>query len=151
MSVSRERGHQMPWRGNRCGAQAAACAVARDDKCVEAFLQMQIRCHTQTRDKFDEPIAAAQEDVLAVVDLMTADFKGGRAPAEQPAALEKLYLKARVGEVNASGQPGQAGADDGYATLSHDSSTTRSFSMRESEARARNGNSGSAPIFSRMR
>ncbi len=85
--------------------------------------------------------------MLAVVDFVAVDFERRRAAAEQPAAFEQLDAGAGVFEIERGGESGEAGADDRYALLSHERTTTRSFSVFESAARSRSGRPGSRSIF----
>jgi len=85
--------------------------------------------------------------MLTVVDLDAVDLKRGRSAAEQAAALEKLDTCTGIFEAKRRRKPGKASADDGYALDSHDRTTTRSFSVFESAARARSGSPGSRSIF----
>ena len=87
--------------------------------------------------------------MLAVVDLDAVDLKRRRAAAEKPAAFEELDPKPGIFQVEGRRKSGEPGSDDRYALDSHDLTTTRSFSLLESAARARKGRPGSRSIFLR--
>ena len=76
---------------------------------------------------------------------MPVDFERRRAAAEQPAAFEELHAGARILQFERGRQAREPGADDRYPLLlSHDLTTTRSFSVFDKAARSRNGRPGIA-------
>lgn len=129
------------------GSESPASAVARKNVRVEAILQAQLVLHPDAACEADELLAASEKDVLAVVYLNAVNLERGGAPAEQTASFEEL--DAGTGPLQAQGRrkTGKPAADDGYALESHDRTTTRSFSVFESAARAFNGSPGSRSIF----
>ena len=72
-----------------------------------------------------------------------------KAAAKKPAPFEKLDAEPGIFQLEGCREPGQPGPDDRYALDSHDLTTTRSFSLLESAARARKGRPGSRSIFFR--
>ena len=56
--------------------------------------------------------AAAQQDVLAVVDGFRIDFVGGRASAQERAGFEELHRMAGGAEGGGGRESGQTSADD---------------------------------------
>ena len=123
-------------------------AVARENARVEAILQVQLVLHSDALREADELRAAGKKDVLAVVDFDAVDLERRRAAAEQAAALEELDVRAGILQVERRrSRPARPRSDDRYALDSHDRTTTRSFSVFESAARARNGSPGSRSIF----
>lgn len=103
--------------------------------------------HPDGLREIDKLRAARQEDVLAVVDFHAVDFEGGGPPAEDAASLEKLDVRSGRLERKARCETGEAASYDRYALDSQDRTTTMSFSVLESAARARNGSPGSRSIF----
>jgi len=55
--------------------------------------------HADTVDEAQELGAAAEEDVLAVIDLDTVDDKRRRASPEQPAPLEDLDVESGISQI----------------------------------------------------
>ncbi len=82
--------------------------------------------------------------MLTVVDFFAGDLERRGAPAEQAAALEELDVETGFLKIERRGEAGEPRADDGYALDSHERTTTRSFSVFESAARARSGRPGRA-------
>lgn len=139
----------MKRRRNACGrAQAARRSVSRQHQRVEALLHVQVTLHPNASCERDELGTARKEDVLTVVDFVPVDFKGSRASTEEPAAFKEFDVSAGVFEFQRGRQTGQSGTDDRYPLLlSHDLTTTRSFSLFDSAARPRSGSAGSRSIF----
>ena len=142
-------------RRERTGAQPAGPAVARKNVRVEALLQTQLPLHPDAAREVNELRAAGQEDVLPVIYFLAADFERRRASAQQPAALEHFDVGTlRFLQLERGGQTRETSADDrnarsggAYALESHERTTTRSFSVFDSAARARSGSAGSRSIF----
>jgi len=148
MRVAQKRRGEMERGRQTSGAQAARRAVARQDERVEAILQVQVLVHPDAPCERNELGAAREEDVLPVVDFVPVDFERGRAAAEEAAALEEFDVGTSFFQFEGGGQTRESGADHGYPLLlSHDLTTTRSFSVFESAARSRNGRPGSRSIF----
>lgn len=140
----------MERRGQTGCAQSAAHAVFRIRNHVESILQVERVAHTGALHEVHEFGAACKEHVLPVVDDVSIDFERRCAPAQQSASFKYLDVPPGLLEMGRRSQPRKSAADDGYAGLSHDPSTTRSFSLRESAARSRSGNCGSRSILRRM-
>ena len=87
--------------------------------------------------------------MLAVVDFDAVELEGRRATAEQTASLEKLDVRAGFLQAKRRRAAGEPRPNDGYALESHERTTTRSFSVFESAARALSGRPGSRSIFLR--
>ena len=83
----------MQRRRQRAGHEVADSPVARENRSLEALLQMQLSFHTDAPGESDKLVAAGQEDVLAVVDFDAVDLKRRRAAAKKPAAFEELDAK----------------------------------------------------------
>src|ERR1700722_801884 len=149
MRVAGERRKQMQRRGQRAAYEVPDSPVAREDRCLEALLQMQLLFHADARGELDELVAAGQEDVLAVIDLDAVDLKRRCPAAKKPAAFEELDAKPGIFQVKGRRETGKPGAGDRYALDSHDLTTTGSCSLLESAARARKGSPGSRSIFLR--
>jgi hypothetical protein len=103
--------------------------------------------HSDGLREIDKLRAARQEDVLPIVDFHAVDFEGGGPPAQDAAPLEKLDVRSGRLERKARRETGEAASYDRYALDSQDRTTTMSFSVLESAARARNGSPGSRSIF----
>ena len=101
------------------GTKPSRVAASREDRCVETCLQVKLVAHSDGLREVDKLRAARQKD----------DVRSGR-----------LERKAR-------GETGEAASDDRYALDSQDRTTTMSFSVLESAARARSGRPGSRSIF----
>jgi hypothetical protein len=155
----------MKRRSQRTGSEPSASAVARENARIKAILQAQLALHPDASSEADELLAASEKDVLAVVYLNAADLERGGAAAEQTASFEELDSDTGLLQAQGRRKAGQATANDGYrwrgvagaqevremtdgyALESHDRTTTRSFSVFESAARAFNGSPGSRSIF----
>jgi len=129
------------------GSEPSHFAASRKDRRIETWLQRNLVAHSDGLRKVDKLGAARQKDVLAVVDFHAVDLEGGGAPAEDAASLEKLDVRSGRLERNARGETGEPASDDCYALDSQDRTTTMSFSVFESAARARSGSPGSRSIF----
>ena len=108
---------------------------------------MELLGHSDGPREIDKLGAARQENVLAVVDFHAIDLEGGGPPAEDAASLEELDVRSGALECKARGETGEPASDDCYALDSQDRTTTMSFSVLESAARARSGSPGSRSIF----
>lgn len=129
-------------------AQPSLLAIAREHERVKALLQVQAVLHSDATHERDELGAAREKDMLTVIDLMTVDFERRGASAEQATTLEQLDARAAILQLDRRRETGQAGANDPYPLLlSHDLTTTRSFSVFERAARSRKGSAGSRSIF----
>ena len=119
----------------------------RENARVEAILQTQLVSHTDALREPNELGATGKEDVLPVIDFDAIDLERRSAAAQKAAALKNLDVRSGILETKGRGEAREPCADDGYALESHDRTTTRSFSVLESAARARNGRPGSRSIF----
>ena len=129
------------------GTKPSRVAASREDRCVETCLQVKLVAHSDGLREVDKLRAARQKDVLAVVDFNAVDLEGRGPAAEDAASLEKLDVRSGRLERKARGETGEAASDDRYALDSQDRTTTMSFSVLESAARARSGRPGSRSIF----
>jgi len=129
------------------GSESSRFSASREDRRVETCLQVKLVAHSDGLREIDKLRAARQEDVLAVVNFHAVDLEGGGPPTQDTASLEKLDVRSGRLERKACGETGEAASDDRYALDSQDRTTTMSFSVLESAARARNGRPGSRSIF----
>src|SRR5262249_41025261 len=147
----REPGGEVPRRREPGRPQAAWRAASGEHPDVEAVLQVHTAGQAHPPSKADELRAAAEEDVLAVVDLHAAQRERGGAAAEQATSLEQLDRQAGALEVHSGGQPGEPAAYDGYPRRAHDRRTSASLAPGDREARLRKGRRGSRSIMPRIR
>ena len=145
--VARKGPNQMQGRREGGGTKPPRFAAAREDRCVETRLQVKLVPHSDCLREIDKLRAARQEDVLAVVDFHAVDLEGGGPTAQDAASLEKFDVRSGRRERKARGETREAASDDRYALDSQERTTTMSFSVLESAARARSGSPGSRSIF----
>jgi len=105
------RGQVQRGRQARGGTQPAPDAALEHDD-VEALLQIEPVPHADARREPEKRLAAPEEHVLAVVDLVSVDLERRRAPAEETRTLEDFHFAAARFEFESRAQPGEAGADD---------------------------------------
>lgn len=145
--IARKRPNQMQRRREVRGTKPSRFAASREDRRVETCLQVNLVAHSHGLREIDELRAACQKDVLAVVDFDAVDLEGGGPPTQDAASFEKLDVRSGRLERKSCGETGEAASDDRYALDSQDRTTTMSFSVLESAARARSGRPGSRSIF----
>ena len=82
----------MRWlRKHACFEDAAASARLDED---ELLVELNLVLDAETLIEVEEIDAAAQQDVLAVVDGLAANFVGSRASAQERPGLKKIDLVA---------------------------------------------------------
>ena len=112
VAIPRQAAGEVQRRREAVAAQPGHCSAGRDDRELEAVLQ-----HHGVRgaDPFEEPPvggAAAQEDVLAVVERQPMSAERPGRSAEPGLALEQRHVGALVDERQRGAQSGQPAADD---------------------------------------
>src|SRR5690606_23849427 len=95
--------------GRQDGAGAAGVGEGN------ALEKLDVILDAQSAIEMDQVGAAAQQDMLAVVEQPAGGgvLKAGRPPPQQLAALDQRDIKTGVHEGSAGGNTGQAGTDDG--------------------------------------
>ena len=151
MQGARQRGPaEPPAPRGRAGGQHAH---------VEAVLDRGVLGHAEPAEQVAVGGAAAQEDVLAGVDgQAVAAERAGRAAQPGP-GLEQGDRRARLGERDRGGDPGQAAADHGHprGRRAHPNlpvralTATVAFSRPDSDIRPRRTAAGSAAMRSSRR
>ena len=147
MRIACKRPSQMQRRGQGRGAKPPRLAARARGSSRRNTLAGEADRPCRRLREIDKLRAARQEDVLAVVDFHAVDLERGGPAAQDTAALEKLDVRSGRFELKSRCETGEAASDDRYALDSQDRTTTTSFSVLESAARARNGSPGSRSIF----
>src|SRR5262249_56086014 len=107
LGVTEKPDRKVPWRGKARGPQTAWRPTRPEHPYIEAVLHVQAVGKPKPRGETDELSAAAEEDVLTVVDLLAAHREGRGASAQQAPTLEELHRQARLFELDGSGPTGQ--------------------------------------------
>src|SRR5580658_5802876 len=143
--------------GERGPAEPGAAPAGSQYGDVEAALEWGVVGHAELVEQAAVRGAAAEVDVLPGVDGQGVAGEGaGRAPQPGP-GLEQGDLRARLGERDRRGDPGQAAADHHRAGGAHFSlparawTATVAFSRPDSDMRPRSTAAGSAAMRSSSR
>ena len=145
-------------RGRQSGPpDRGSCAAGRQHGHVEPRLQEHLLAGAEPIEKFEVGGAAAEEDVLAVVEGEAVPADRGREAPERRPALEQHDLGAAVRGRQRGGDPCQASPDDADPGPAHGCAPARlraataAFSQAGTETRRRVTAAGSRSIRSSRR
>ena len=160
---AKERKGYRPRAGSICRGPGSAVRRSRprpgsggEHGDVEPVLERGVGGHAELVQQAAVGGAAAEVDVLAGVDDQAVAGEGAGRPAEPGPGLEQGDRRARLGERDRGGDPGQAAADHGHPRA-HPSlparalTATVAFSRPDRETRPRRTAAGSAAMRSSRR
>src|SRR5258708_26935921 len=105
----------MQWSRKYARAQQARTTTRFQEH--EVAMKLDLALDTQPPVEVQQVDAAAQQDVLAVVDglaIVTADVIRSRAPAQKGTSLQQTNRVTRIRQCSRRRQSGQAAAHDDY-------------------------------------
>ncbi len=147
----------MKRRRKRVSLEGRALPIRREHRDPEVWLELEEVIHAQPAQKAPVRRAAAERNVLAVVDPVAVPLHREGRPSEPRPRFEERDRRAGIGALDRRGQPGQPSADNGDPAAAHAKLpirlrvSTQPFSQPRSDGRACRTSDGSTAIRSRIR
>ena len=138
VGIAEEGGQQIEGQGQRAGAEAGGFAGAVNYRHIKAGLQVPFIRDAETGKELAKGMAAADDDVLAVVNGLTGGGvgEGKGAAAEEGAGFDQGYGMAGGAQVEGGGDAGDAAAEDDDARGGHQGRGGRPGKALLNQARA---------------